>query len=44
MRIEHCGFKNTDWFGGVYDVGCVNTIANDDVTINDDKYSTSKHN
>ena len=27
----------------MYDVGCVNIIANDDVTINDDKYSTSKN-
>jgi hypothetical protein len=43
LSIEHCGFESTDWFGGVYDVGSVNIIANDDVTINDDKHSISKN-
>jgi hypothetical protein len=32
------------WGSINYDVGSVNIIANDDITINDDKYSTSKNN
>ena len=43
LSIEHCGFESTDWLGGVYNVGSMHIIANDDVTINDDKYSTSNN-